>query len=433
MPLPWRRARKEATGPARPGRQRGGGRRPGAGWAGAAREGVAAEPPLPERSRGGGAGGRRGQLGPPGSCRPPHVCPRPPVGSSPRPPPRIWPPLPPPPAPAAATDAAHKAPPPGLSGRRRRRRRQILSRLLAAPAPTGKCSPGFGARGARGGSGWCGAGRRGQSAKQNWKPPEGGPTGSQAAGGEGGGTGRKERRGREQNQNRTGGGGGRQGGEPCSCASRTESRGAQETLGGTPRRGSAAPPPDLRGTYWRMPRPDGREGDSNVCGSSAARGPTAVREELPGPPGAACGHHGSDFLLGPPGGGVGGGGQASPSAARVSAGGSPTASVGRPRGPLGLCAGAPTSLPGAGPRAPASCWHGGPGGLWVTRGTPDPEGPGGLCARRVPGPSACCPVFLLRDGRACALDRVHARRRGRRASKPSVTLTPPPPILGNVS
>lgn len=196
---------------------------------------------------GGGAGGRRGQLGPPGSCRPPHVCPRPPVGSSPRPPPRIWPPLPPPPAPAAATDAAHKAPPPGLSGRRRRR--QILSRLLAAPAPTGKCSPGFGARGARGGSGWCGAGRRGQSAKQNWKPPEGGPTGSQAAGGEGGGTGRKERRGREQNQNRTGGGGGRQGGEPCSCASRTESRGAQETLGGTPRRGSAAPPPDLRGTY----------------------------------------------------------------------------------------------------------------------------------------------------------------------------------------
>lgn len=50
MPLPWRRARKEATGPARPGRQRRGGRRPEAGWAGAARDGVAAEPPLPERS-----------------------------------------------------------------------------------------------------------------------------------------------------------------------------------------------------------------------------------------------------------------------------------------------------------------------------------------------------------------------------------------------
>lgn len=50
MPLPWRRARKEASGPARPGRQRGGGRLPEAGWAGAVREGVAAEPPLPERS-----------------------------------------------------------------------------------------------------------------------------------------------------------------------------------------------------------------------------------------------------------------------------------------------------------------------------------------------------------------------------------------------
>lgn len=132
--------------------------------------GVAAEPPLPERSlrpaADAGSRVRRAPAGLRASVRG-HRCTVPRglrLGAGRRC--RRRRPLPPPP-PTPRTKPPHPDSR-GAAAAAKSSAAYWLPRRLP-----GNAVPGSGRWGAGGGRGWCGAGRRGQSEKQNWKQPEG--------------------------------------------------------------------------------------------------------------------------------------------------------------------------------------------------------------------------------------------------------------------